>query len=119
MYYYCISVIIEYQPTLQTKVDGLIVSNTTISRPDYLKSIDKTQKGGLSGKPLKDLSTQCIKDMFDLTDGMHIVSFVNVVCVHVIDLSKTFRTKYYQFKIYIPSVGSTLQFRENRAQSTE
>lgn len=53
----------------KTKVDGLIVSNTTITRPESLQSIDKTQAGGLSGKPLKELSTQCIKDMFDLTDG--------------------------------------------------
>jgi len=53
----------------KTRVDGLIVTNTTITRPESLQAVDKTQKGGLSGKPLKELSTQCIKDMFDLTEG--------------------------------------------------
>ncbi|XP_071038070.1 dihydroorotate dehydrogenase (quinone), mitochondrial isoform X2 [Parasteatoda tepidariorum] len=51
------------------KIDGLIVSNTTISRPNILKSEDKRETGGLSGKPLKDLSTNAIRDMFALTKG--------------------------------------------------
>lgn len=53
----------------QCLVDGLIVSNTTISRPDSLKSLDKNETGGLSGKPLKSLATQTIKDMYRLTEG--------------------------------------------------
>jgi len=53
----------------ETRIDGLIISNTTITRPSYLMSENKVQGGGLSGKPLKDLSTQCIKDMFLLTKG--------------------------------------------------
>jgi dihydroorotate dehydrogenase len=36
---------------------GLIVSNTTISRPAGLRSAYRTQAGGLSGAPLFDLST--------------------------------------------------------------
>ena len=44
------------------------MSNTTIERPDSLKSINKVERGGLSGRPLKDLSTQCIRDMFELTN---------------------------------------------------
>ena len=44
------------------KIDGLIVSNTTISRPDLLKSGLKNELGGLSGKPLKHLATQTIRD---------------------------------------------------------
>ena len=43
------------------KIDGLIVSNTTISRPDVLKSGLKNETGGLSGKPLKHLATQTIR----------------------------------------------------------
>lgn len=50
-------------------VDGLIVSNTTISRPGILKSSKKEEEGGLSGKPLKDISTECIRDMYRLTAG--------------------------------------------------
>ncbi|KAI6190669.1 Dihydroorotate dehydrogenase [Aphelenchoides bicaudatus] len=50
------------------KVDGLIISNTTIERTD-LKSEFKSEQGGLSGAPLKDASTKCISDMYKLTDG--------------------------------------------------
>jgi dihydroorotate dehydrogenase len=39
------------------KVDGLIVSNTTISRPAGLRSPHATEAGGLSGAPLFALST--------------------------------------------------------------
>ena len=53
----------------QCQIDGLIVSNTTISRPDSLKSALKSETGGLSGKPLKSLATQTITDMFRLTKG--------------------------------------------------
>ncbi|XP_063439932.1 dihydroorotate dehydrogenase (quinone), mitochondrial-like isoform X3 [Mytilus trossulus] len=48
---------------------GLIVSNTTVSRPDSLKSSHKDEVGGLSGEPLKDLSTKTISDMYRLTEG--------------------------------------------------
>jgi dihydroorotate dehydrogenase len=42
------------------KIDGLIVSNTTISRPDDLISPHKDKTGGLSGRPLMDLSTNVL-----------------------------------------------------------
>lgn len=51
------------------KVDGLIVCNTTISRPDTLQSEHKHERGGLSGRPLRELSTQAIHDMYKLTEG--------------------------------------------------
>ena len=51
------------------KIDGLIVSNTTNSRPCSLKSSLKNEIGGLSGKPLKNLATQTISDMYKLTNG--------------------------------------------------
>lgn len=41
-------------------VDGLIVGNTTISRPAGLKSPHATQTGGLSGQPLLPLSTKML-----------------------------------------------------------
>jgi len=52
-----------------SKLDGLIVSNTTITRPDNLKSAHKKETGGLSGKPLKKLATEALRDMYRLTDG--------------------------------------------------
>lgn len=49
--------------------DGLIVSNTTISRPDSLQGASKGEQGGLSGKPLMALSTQTLADFYRLTEG--------------------------------------------------
>ncbi|XP_060587595.1 dihydroorotate dehydrogenase (quinone), mitochondrial-like isoform X2 [Ruditapes philippinarum] len=51
------------------RIDGLIVTNTTITRPESLKSKYKGETGGLSGEPLKYLSTQTVKDMYRLTQG--------------------------------------------------
>nr|CAG4637134.1 EOG090X08P9 [Ceriodaphnia reticulata]SVE73024.1 EOG090X08P9 [Ceriodaphnia reticulata] len=51
------------------RVDGIIVCNTTISRPSDLKSECKSEAGGLSGQPLKDISTRCIRDFYRLTGG--------------------------------------------------
>ena len=50
-------------------VDGLIVSNTTVSRPQELASKNKEETGGLSGEPLREMSTQTIRDMYRLTHG--------------------------------------------------
>jgi len=38
-------------------VDGMIVSNTTVSRPALLRDLNAREVGGLSGKPLFSLST--------------------------------------------------------------
>lgn len=68
---------------LSMKLDGLIVGNTTISRPSslvryesnlkhylfYIASDHRSESGGLSGKPLKELSTSVIRDMYKLTNG--------------------------------------------------
>ncbi len=43
-----------------TRLDGIIATNTTISR-DNLKSVNKNELGGLSGKPLTSRSTEVIK----------------------------------------------------------
>mmetsp|Transcript_10907 Transcript_10907/g.14256 ORF Transcript_10907/g.14256 Transcript_10907/m.14256 type:complete len:486 (-) Transcript_10907:193-1650(-) len=53
----------------QCGVDGIIVCNTTNSRPDNLVSKNKSEVGGLSGLPIKDLSTKCIRNMYQLTKG--------------------------------------------------
>ncbi|KAK7913237.1 hypothetical protein WMY93_013448 [Mugilogobius chulae] len=50
-------------------VDGLMVSNTTVSRPDTLKDPGHAEVGGLSGQPLKQLSTQTVGEMYSLTKG--------------------------------------------------
>ncbi|KAH8383807.1 hypothetical protein KR009_010618, partial [Drosophila setifemur] len=54
----------------QSRVDGLIVSNTTLSRDNLNKSKEYVDEvGGLSGQPLKARSTAMIAQMYVLTDG--------------------------------------------------
>jgi dihydroorotate dehydrogenase len=57
------------QVVLETKIDGLILGNTTLSRPDYLPETFRSQKGGLSGQPLTELSTRVIHNFYALTQG--------------------------------------------------
>ena len=54
---------------LDQAVDGLIISNTTIERPDSLTESAKTEAGGLSGAPLFAPSTTVLADMYRLTEG--------------------------------------------------
>ncbi|CDJ49167.1 hypothetical protein EBH_0058020 [Eimeria brunetti] len=54
---------------LETGLDGLVVTNTTIQRPESLQSESKKETGGLSGRPLKAMATQCVSDMYRMTNG--------------------------------------------------
>ena len=54
---------------MDTGVDGMIVSNTTNVRPESLISKHRIETGGLSGAPIKDRSTECIRTMYKLTEG--------------------------------------------------
>lgn len=47
-----------------TAIEGLIVSNTTIARPDDLKSRFASEKGGLSGRPLFAPSTALLREFY-------------------------------------------------------
>ncbi|TJY32203.1 quinone-dependent dihydroorotate dehydrogenase [Pontimicrobium aquaticum] len=55
----------------ETKIDGVIASNTSVSR-EGLKTSDDMLKaignGGLSGQPIKDKSTQVIKYLAEMSD---------------------------------------------------
>ena len=57
------------QVVMESEVDGLIATNTTILRPNYLHGKNKSEVGGLSGEPLFDISTQVLADFFRLTGG--------------------------------------------------
>ncbi|CAG8511554.1 5276_t:CDS:2 [Acaulospora colombiana] len=48
---------------VHSNVDGVIVSNTSISRPSSLKS------GGLSGPPIKSLSLRALRKIYQRTNG--------------------------------------------------
>lgn len=51
------------------RIDGLIISNTTIARDDSLRSDAKNEVGGLSGAPLTNKSTEMIAKFYLLTKG--------------------------------------------------
>ncbi len=50
-------------------IQGIIISNTTDSNRENLSDIKKMEAGGLSGQPLKDISTNLIKKFYRLTRG--------------------------------------------------
>ncbi|MFC4351788.1 quinone-dependent dihydroorotate dehydrogenase [Fodinicurvata halophila] len=54
---------------LAAPLQGLIVSNTTITRPDSLKSRYQNETGGLSGRPLMASATELLAEMHRLTEG--------------------------------------------------
>jgi dihydroorotate dehydrogenase len=55
--------------SLATGLDGIIVSNTTIARPNGLDPRFAGEVGGLSGRPLLQPSTEVLKDMHRRTGG--------------------------------------------------
>jgi dihydroorotate dehydrogenase len=54
---------------LTRRVDGLIVSNTTVARPATLTSRNRGESGGLSGRPLFEPSTRLLARVYLLTGG--------------------------------------------------
>ena len=51
------------------KIQGIIVSNTTDNNRENLSDTKKNETGGLSGQPLKDISTNLIKKFYKETRG--------------------------------------------------
>ena len=54
---------------LANNIDGIIIGNSTIDRPNILRSKNSNEIGGLSGKPLFTKSTLILKKMYILTNG--------------------------------------------------
>ena len=54
---------------IRFKIEGVIVSNTTDGNREKLSDIQKKEKGGLSGRPLKEMSTNLIKKIYKETKG--------------------------------------------------
>ena len=51
------------------KLDGIVVSNTTVARPGPFLSPEHTESGGLSGAPLFASSTRLLRRIYELTGG--------------------------------------------------
>lgn len=54
---------------IEAHIDGVILGNTTLERPDFLPAKFHAQQGGLSGRPLTNKSTEIIRKFYKLTDG--------------------------------------------------
>lgn len=54
---------------LDHALDGLIISNTTIARPDSLRSPKRREEGGLSGAPLLEPSTEVLSAFYKRVGG--------------------------------------------------
>jgi len=50
-------------------VNGVVVGNTTVGRPAGLRSPERGEAGGLSGRPLRALSTEALRDIADASGG--------------------------------------------------
>ena len=53
---------------IEIKLDGLVATNTTISRENLKtskKEIDEIGNGGLSGKPVKEMSTHVVNYLIE------------------------------------------------------
>ena len=68
----------------QHDIQGIIVCNTTDKNRTSLQDSKKNEKGGLSGQPLKDLSTELIKKFYIETKGK-----VEIIGVGGVDSGKT------------------------------
>jgi dihydroorotate dehydrogenase len=58
----------DVDEALLAKIDGIIVGNTTVERPDTLRSA-AAMKGGLSGQPLFARSTAMLAQVAEITGG--------------------------------------------------
>lgn len=56
------------ETALSTQLDGIIATNTTLSR-EGLHSSGSEEAGGLSGKPLTERSTEMIRSIYRITKG--------------------------------------------------
>ncbi len=54
---------------MHRRVDGLIVANTTLSRPGSLRGRHRDETGGFSGPQLAPRATDCLSRLYRLTGG--------------------------------------------------
>ena len=74
---------------LENNIEVIIVSNTSDSTRDSLINIQRHQKGGLSGKPIKEKSTKLINKFYKILNGR-----VKIIGVGGIDSGKNAYEKF-------------------------
>jgi dihydroorotate dehydrogenase len=55
--------------SLEYNIDALVIGNTTIEGKQMLKDRARNEEGGLSGKPLRDHSTQILRRAYVISEG--------------------------------------------------
>jgi dihydroorotate dehydrogenase len=65
---------------LAWRLDALVVSNTTITRPATLRSAARGETGGLSGRPLLQASTEVLREFAQALKGRLALIGVGGVC---------------------------------------
>ena len=69
---------------MKHKIEGIIISNTTDRNRENLSDTKKNETGGLSGLPLKDLSTNMVKKFFKEIKGK-----IQIIGVGGVDTGQT------------------------------
>ena len=87
---------------VEMNVDGLVATNTTISRPSGLLSPDRTESGGLSGPPLASIAAATVRRIAERTKGsMPIIAAGGIQTgldvVHAIEAGATLCQTYTGF----------------------
>jgi dihydroorotate dehydrogenase len=67
---------------IDRRIDALIVSNTTVTRPP-LRSVHAGQSGGLSGAPLRELALQTLRDFRKASGGQ--IALIGVGGIATVD----------------------------------
>ena len=81
---------------LSNQIEVIIISNTSDSTRDSLNNIQKHQKGGLSGKPIKEKSTKLINKFYKLLNGR-----VKIIGVGGVDSGKSAYEKFLAGANYV------------------
>jgi dihydroorotate dehydrogenase len=55
--------------SIEAGIDGIVATNTTVSRPSDLKSLHRSEAGGLSGRPVTVRSTEVVRYLYRRTEG--------------------------------------------------
>ena len=81
---------------LNNNIEVVIISNTSDSTRDSLNNIQKHQKGGLSGKPIEEKSTNLINKFYKILKGR-----IKIIGVGGVDSGKSAYEKFLAGANYV------------------
>ena len=81
---------------LSNNIEVVIISNSSDSTRDNLNNIQKYQKGGLSGKPIQEVSTNLISKFYKILNGR-----IKIIGVGGVDSGKSAYKKFLAGANYI------------------